>query len=84
LCLSSNIAKNEQISCDFDSPSTNSGKLAKIEGKNGQTFGAFTTVEVVNDLKVRQNRSQGSKFAFKVRLQTDGRLPNELAFWYTW
>jgi len=36
--------KNEQIPCDFDSPSTNSGKLAKIEGKNGQTFGAFTIV----------------------------------------
>jgi hypothetical protein len=38
---------------------------------------------MVNALKVRQNRSQGSNFALKVRLQTDGRLPNELAFGYT-
>ena len=38
---------------------------------------------MVNALKVRQNRSQGSNFAFKVGLRTDSQLPNELAFWYT-
>ena len=38
---------------------------------------------LVNDLKVRQNRPQGSNFAFKVRLRADDQLPNELVFEYT-
>jgi hypothetical protein len=38
---------------------------------------------MVNDLKVRQNRPQGSNFAFKVRLRADDQLPNELVFEYT-
>jgi hypothetical protein len=38
---------------------------------------------VVNDLKVRQNRPQGSNLAFKVRLRADDQLPNELVFEYT-
>jgi hypothetical protein len=48
-------------------------------------FAQFTTtlLLLVNALKVRQNRPQGSNVAFKVRLRADGQLPNELVFEYT-
>ncbi len=48
--------KNERLPCDsevayhtFGDMSNNSGQKAKIEGKNEQTFGAFTNQEVSND-----------------------------------
>src|SRR5216683_6192143 len=59
-----------------------------VSPRSGQQplFRSFTTSAwniLVNVLKVRQNRPQGSKFAFKVRLRADDQLPNELVFEYT-
>ena len=62
------------------------GASAHISGQKLLTFRViyqFLTNMMVNDLKVRQNRPQGSNFAFKVRLRADDQLPNELVFEYT-
>ena len=50
----------------FGGMSNNSGQKAKIEGKNEQTFGAFTIeIVMVNWVKIRTNRRQSSDIEIK-------------------
>jgi len=61
------------------------GKCAGFRAKTVEVSGHLPSSlsHMVNALKVRQNRPQGSNLAFKVRLRADDQLPNELVFEYT-